>query len=55
MSHGYMPAGHFYGVAPVFLWWLVLHIVMLPLGSHWKLHYRPENKANKEIKLNSGL
>ncbi|CCK75886.1 conserved hypothetical protein [Oleispira antarctica RB-8] len=47
MSHGYMPAGHFYGIAPVFLWWLVLHIVMLPLGSHWKQHYKPENTANR--------
>lgn len=52
MSHGYMPAGHFYGIAPVFLWWLVLHIVMLPLGSHWKQHYKPENTANKAIKRN---
>ena len=51
-SHGYMPAGHFYGIAPVFLWWLVLHIVMLPLGSHWKQHYKPENTANEAIKQN---
>ncbi|MFM4860572.1 DUF4209 domain-containing protein [Aeromonas media] len=53
MSHGYMPAGHFYGIAPVFLWWLVLHIVMLPLGSHWKQYYKPENAANNAIKSDS--
>jgi hypothetical protein len=53
MSHGYMPAGHFFGVAPVFLWWLVLHIVMLPLGTHWKQNYKPENAANKAIKSDS--
>jgi hypothetical protein len=53
MSHGYMPAGHFYGIAPVFLWWLVLHIVMLPLGSHWKQNYQPESAANKAIKPDS--
>ncbi|WP_206779509.1 DUF4209 domain-containing protein, partial [Salinivibrio sp. MA427] len=53
MSHGYMPAGHFYGVAPVFLWWLVLHIVMLPLSSHWKQYYKPENAANKALKSDS--
>lgn len=53
MSHGYMPAGHFYGVAPIFLWWLVLHILMLPLGSHWKHYYKPENAANKAIKPDS--
>ncbi|MCB5196767.1 DUF4209 domain-containing protein [Deefgea salmonis] len=47
MSHGYMPASHFYGVAPVFLWWLVLHIVMLPLGSYWKQNYKPESAASR--------
>lgn len=50
MSHGYMPAGHFFGNAPVFLWWLILHILMLPFGSYWKQNYKPENAADKVVK-----
>ena len=49
MSHGYMPAGHFFGVAPVFLWWLVLHIIMLPLGKHWKQNYEPKKETKNSI------
>ena len=47
MSHGYVPASHFFGIAPICLWWLVLHILMLPLGSHWKENYKPETVNNK--------
>lgn len=49
MSHGYMPAGHFFGNAPIFLWWLILHILMLPFGSYWKQNYKPENTTPKPI------
>lgn len=53
MSHGYMQAGYFYGVAPVFLWWLVLHILMLPLSSYWIQKYKPKGTDNKSIESDS--
>ncbi len=53
MSHGYMPAGHFYSSSSVFLWWLVLHILMRPLYSQWKQEYDSGVVDNKEIELDS--
>lgn len=40
MSHGYVPAHHFLSDAPKYMWWLVLHFLMVPFGSHWKEHYQ---------------
>jgi hypothetical protein len=48
MSHGYVPAGHFFGVAPIFFWWLILHVLMLPIGGYWKENYQTNEAANKQ-------
>ncbi|GAD32471.1 conserved hypothetical protein [Photobacterium leiognathi lrivu.4.1] len=40
LSHGYVPASTYWGTAPKFLWWLVLHIVMIPYAKQWKEHYK---------------
>lgn len=42
LSHGYVPASTYRGTAPKFLWWLVLHIVMIPYARQWKEHYKHE-------------
>ncbi|HIF9372808.1 TPA: DUF4209 domain-containing protein [Photobacterium damselae] len=42
LSHGYVPASTYWGTAPKFLWWLVLHIVMIPYARQWKEHYKQE-------------
>ncbi|EHZ2646397.1 DUF4209 domain-containing protein [Vibrio parahaemolyticus] len=42
LSHGYVPASNYWGTAPKYLWWLILHILMLPLARHWKENYKAE-------------
>lgn len=42
LSHGYVPASTYWGVAPKFFWWLILHIVMVPHARQWKERYQPE-------------
>lgn len=39
MSHGYAPSVHFYGEASIYLWWLVLHILMVPYAKAWNESY----------------
>lgn len=45
LSHGYVPASTYWGTAPKFLWWLVLHIVMIPYARQWKEHYKQEIRS----------
>ncbi|WP_063661993.1 DUF4209 domain-containing protein [Aliivibrio fischeri] len=45
LSHGYVSASIYWGTAPKYLWWLVLHILMLPLARHWKENYKVEDTA----------
>ncbi|MBB1317010.1 DUF4209 domain-containing protein [Shewanella sp. SR43-4] len=45
LSHGYVPASNYWGTAPKYLWWLVLHILMLPLARHWKENYKVEESV----------
>ncbi|TNZ98001.1 hypothetical protein CGK40_12585 [Vibrio parahaemolyticus] len=45
LSHGYVPASNYWGTAPKYLWWLVLHILMLPLARHWKENYKVEDTS----------
>ncbi len=47
MSHGYVPVGQFYSTAAVFLWWLVLHILMLPYGALWEKQYGQKDTTDK--------
>ncbi|MGC7915868.1 DUF4209 domain-containing protein [Vibrio anguillarum] len=42
LSHGYVPASTYRGTTPKFLWWLVLHIVMIPYARQWKEYYKHE-------------
>lgn len=42
MSHGYVPSGYFHGPAPIFIWWLILHILMVPFSKYWKENYQKE-------------
>ncbi|EGR4278965.1 DUF4209 domain-containing protein [Vibrio cholerae] len=45
LSHGYVPASTYWGTAPKFLWWLVLHIVMIPYARQWQEHYKQEIRS----------
>ncbi|MCE7658117.1 DUF4209 domain-containing protein [Vibrio fluvialis] len=45
LSHGYMPASKYWGTSAKYLWWLVLHILMLPLARHWKENYKVEDAS----------
>ena len=37
--HGYMRAPELYSSQSVFLWWLVLHILMVPYSDVWEEQY----------------
>jgi hypothetical protein len=45
LSHGYVSASTYWGTAPKYLWWLVLHMLMLPLARYWKENYKVEEAA----------
>ena len=39
ISHGYMPSNYYYNVPSIYLWWLILHILMIVNYSEWKDRY----------------
>jgi len=43
LSHGYMPADYYNQSPSVYTWWLVLHILMIPMCGHWNITYNQKN------------
>ncbi len=45
MSHGFIPAGQFFSHSAIYTWWLILHILMIPMAGYWKDNYQNEERS----------